>query len=393
MILPQDHAQENKRIQALRSYDILDTLEEEDYDNLTAIAAQICQVPISLVTLVDTDRQWFKSHHGLDVRQTPRSYAFCAHAIQDNDQGPLIVPDARADERFHDNPLVTGDPYVIFYAGVPLRSHDGLPIGTLCVIDNQPNQLKPDQIKALEHLAQQVMRLMELQRKEKRLRQKNKALEQFAFKIAHDIKSPLQNIAGLSRLIAEQPQNKLDPESERMLKFIQKSADKLKDLTDKLLQYSRLDAALQEEKTHIPLLEFAQELHVLFGGSPDLILEFDFEVEQVLSNKTALEHILINLISNAIKYNDKPHIQVRVRVSGNEQKGYTFAVTDNGPGIPKEKQQQILELFTTAGQTDRFGERGTGIGLALIVQMLDQQGSQLHIQSQIGEGSTFSFTI
>ena len=140
MIPPSIPDNEKERLRELASYSIMDTLSEEEYDNLTAIASTICNTSISLVSLIDDTRQWFKSHHGLDATETPKEYAFCGHAINDP-QNVLIVNDSREDERFFDNPLVEGDPYVIFYAGVPLVSQAGLPLGTLCVIDNEPKTL------------------------------------------------------------------------------------------------------------------------------------------------------------------------------------------------------------------------------------------------------------
>jgi len=161
MKISEKHKHENERLKLLESYSILDTLPEIDYDNLTAIASEICNTPISLVSLIDSKRQWFKSHHGLNISETPKDYAFCAHAIIDpNDV--FIVQDTRKDERFFDNPLVTGDPNVIFYAGVPLVGANNLPIGTLCVIDHKPKLLSQTQILALKALANQVMNLLEL---------------------------------------------------------------------------------------------------------------------------------------------------------------------------------------------------------------------------------------
>ena len=165
---PEIPIDELNRISELNSYAILDTLPEEDYDNLTWLAAQICGTPISLISLIDPTRQWFKSHHGLDATETPRDLAFCAHAINKPDD-VLIVPDSREDVRFSNNPLVTGDPHVIFYAGVPLNTSNGHPLGTLCVIDNQPNSLSVNQIESLKALSQQVVRLMELGRANNKL--------------------------------------------------------------------------------------------------------------------------------------------------------------------------------------------------------------------------------
>ncbi|MBC7569764.1 MAG: GAF domain-containing protein [Spirosoma sp.] len=132
--------EETDRLNALKQYDILDTLPERDYDELTQLAAQICGTPIALISLIDDKRQWFKSSHGLEIRETPREFAFCSHAIA-NPLETLIVPDSRLDERFAHNPLVTGDPNVVFYAGAPLVDEHGFALGSLCVIDNSPNEL------------------------------------------------------------------------------------------------------------------------------------------------------------------------------------------------------------------------------------------------------------
>ena len=151
----------------------MDTLSESDYDNITAIASEICGTKISLVTLIDDKRQWFKSHHGLDVTETHRDVAFCAHAIHDKNNA-FIVTDSRIDERFRDNPLVTDDPSVIFYTGIPLIRDQGYPIGTLCVIDNEPKVLSQHQLQSLKALANQVMNLLNL-RKTKLTLEKTKA--------------------------------------------------------------------------------------------------------------------------------------------------------------------------------------------------------------------------
>lgn len=143
---------EKVRLQELRSYDILDSLAEDEFDNLTRIAAQICGTPISLVSLVDESRQWFKSRYNLEATQTSRAHSFCAHAINLPDV-PMVVEDARRDPRFCNNPLVLDDPNVIFYAGVPLVNRDGHALGTLCVIDSEPKQLDSRQLSALIALA------------------------------------------------------------------------------------------------------------------------------------------------------------------------------------------------------------------------------------------------
>jgi signal transduction histidine kinase len=160
MIRPLPHKNEAQRLKLLKSFCILDSITDPDFENLTSIAAQICNTPIALITLLDENRQWFKSHHGINVSETPKDYSFCAHAINHSDE-LLIIEDARKDERFHDNPFVSDDPNIVFYAGVVLKNDQNLPFGTLCVIHQKQHNLSEDQIKLLKALANQVVYLME----------------------------------------------------------------------------------------------------------------------------------------------------------------------------------------------------------------------------------------
>jgi PAS domain-containing protein len=158
--LPED---ETTRIQTLRSYEILDTEPEQEFDDLTLLASHICRTPVAMITLIDEHRQWFKAKVGSAVSETPRDVAFCAHAILQRDV--MVVPDATADRRFADNPFVVNDPKIRFYAGAPLVAPDGQSLGTLCVVDLVPRELTESQVAALEALARQVVAQLELRRR------------------------------------------------------------------------------------------------------------------------------------------------------------------------------------------------------------------------------------
>lgn len=151
---------EQERLKKLRAYDILDTGPEESFDRITRVSKNALNVPIALISLVDEDRQWFKSRQGLDAPETPRDISFCTHAIQSSQ--PFIVNDAHADERFRHNPLVTGDPNIRFYAGVPLHTPGGHNLGTLCVIDKEPRSISLSELNILRDLARLVVDEMEL---------------------------------------------------------------------------------------------------------------------------------------------------------------------------------------------------------------------------------------
>ncbi len=398
MIKPSLPVNEQARLEELQSFNILDTLSEEDYDNLTSIASSICGTKIALISLIDKDRQWFKSHHGLNATETPRELAFCAHAIHQPKE-IMMVEDARTDERFHDNPLVIGDPHVIFYAGMPLVTENGHALGTLCVIDDKPKVLNQGQIDALKSLSKQVIHLLELRKKKReleaaftRIEKKNQELEQFAFTVAHDLKSPLNVIIGLSDLFMLKYKTQLDADCLKIMDTIKGSTTKLAEFIAELLEYSRLEKVLGEEKIEVKTAQLQVYLSSLFLSDKSCRLTFVNKVESIVVNKTALEQTFVNLITNAVKYNDKALAEVEVGMS-EDKDFYSFYVKDNGPGITPANQERIFRIFETSGTVDRYGKKGHGIGLATVKKIVEQQGGDLHVKSAPGSGSCFFFTL
>ena len=380
------------------SYSILDSLPEEDYDHLTKIAAEICGTPISLVTLVDKNRQWFKSRHGLDTPDTPRDYAFCAHAINEED-GIFIVQDSRLDERFDDNPLVTEDPRVIFYAGIPLLSDEGLPMGTLCVIDHKPRVLNNAQIIALKALSKQVMNLLELRKTNAQLKisigmlhEKNRNLEQFAQIAAHDLKSPLNNISSISELFMENYGTSLDEEGSTMISLIQNASEKLRGLIDGLLEYSKSEELLTRKKSDVDLEVLSEDIRSLFSWDNSLTFVLKSDLKSIFINRTAIDQILINLVANAIKYHHKDQVQIEFGVK-EDADTYEFYVKDNGPGIAKKNQEKIFQLFQTLGTKDKFDREGNGIGLATVKKIVGKMGGSIWVESDPPNGCKFIFRV
>jgi signal transduction histidine kinase len=393
--LPKNEAE---RLSELYSYDILDTMPDIDYDHITRIASEICNTPIALIGLIDADRQWYKSQQGLKGTESSRDLSFCSHAIL-NPEEIMIVPDSSLDERFADNPNVLNEPYVVFYAGVSLISENGFPLGTLCVVDNKPGTLTESQKLSLKALGRQVVALMELRKKNRELavnREEMKALnlelERFAHVVAHDLKSPCNNLIGLSDLLLYSYQDKLDEDGKEMLGHLQSVSLSLKQLIDDILEDSRSVHFLAEGKELINPQDLIKEILSLLTIPPHFQINYDCAHTPVTVSRTALVQILLNLLSNAIKYNDKPSGVVDIKCMDDEA-FYYFTVTDNGPGISAASFHKIFEPFQTLDQKDRFDQAGHGIGLHTVKKLVGRLGGEISVSSEMGTSTTFEFSI
>src|SRR5579859_1940451 len=389
---------ENERLKALKGYSVLDTLAEEEFDDITRIASEICETPISLISLIDSKRQWFKSHRGLSLTETPRDYAFCAHAI--NSPGNIfIVKDAREDVRFFDNPLVTLFPNIIFYAGVPLTNPDGFSLGTICVIDHKPRELTPSQLESLRSLANQVVRLFEAKRvnrllneSQNEIKARNVELEQFAYVVSHDIKSPLNNIIGLTDLLKSHGIANTGKESEEIMSLLTNSTVRLKNLIDGVISHCIAGSAAIYEKSEIDLENLFKEIIDLLDARHEFVFTYDLKPNRILSNEVAINQIFMNLVSNAIKYNEKEQVKININSSGDDE-FYFFSIKDNGQGIDEKEFSKIFETFVTLGTKDRFNNIGTGIGLSTVRKLIEKMGGTIQVISEVGVGSEFRFCV
>jgi signal transduction histidine kinase len=398
VIIPEIHPKEIERLRALASYGQMDSPPSADLDDLTNLASEICQTPMALISLVDSYRQWFKSNKGIGVSETSRDVAFCAHAMLGKDE-IMVIEDARKDKRFKNNPLVTHDPNLVFYAGAILKTSEGLPLGTLCVLDTKPRHLSEEQLHALKTIADQVMYRFELQKKQTQLlelsgelQKKNDELLRFAYVAAHDLKTPLSTIDALINLVQQNHFEQVDPEGKKILSFIKNSSDRLNRMVEGLLNFSRLENIDTSNKTSINLKNLIQYLKKISGSKIPVKFKLNTQLEEVVLNDTLLDQILMNLINNAIKHSNKDVVEIELGVSETDSQ-YNFYLKDNGPGIAEEHLSKIFTLFETVASEDRFGEKGNGIGLATVKTLIEKNKGRISIESVLGEGTTFEFTL
>lgn len=392
---PKIPTNEADRIQALYSYNILDTVPEQSYDDIIAIASSICDTPISLISLVDKDRCWFKAKLGLENQETPREIAYAAHAINVPDE-PTIIEDALTDARFFDCPLVLADPPMRFYVGTPLVTKKGHVLGTLCVIDHQPKKLKDTQISTLKILAKQVVTQFELRKKINEVNQLNQKLqiaydemEAFSYSVSHDLKAPLRGIKGFSELILEEYRSNLDEDGQELFKEIIYSVDKMDGLIMDIIDLAKIN---QQDlvPTEINLSELCQEI---IQEHPD---RADYQIEIapnlfVLGDAKLMKIVWRNLIGNAFKYSskvDKPIIRIGQEILSGTTVSY---IKDNGAGFDMETAAKIFHPFHRLHGESEF--EGNGIGLAIVKRIINRHEGKVWAESKINFGASFYFTM
>ncbi|MDX2350305.1 MAG: ATP-binding protein [Porticoccus sp.] len=399
------------RLKALYRYNILDTEEEQEFDDLAYMASYICQTPIAVITMVDENRQWFKSKIGLDVAETPRDIGFCSHVIHQKDL--FIVPDTMEDERFHDNPIVLGAPHVRFYAGSPLITPDGHVIGSLCTIDNKPRELTSEQMTSLRSLSRQVISQMELRAHMKNLRQANQQLldnqdllkeanrhkTYFLSNMSHEIRTPLNAILGFSQLLLfDATKYNLPHHVKTLLGNIEKSSKHLLGVISGVLEISKIEAnQIEVSYSEINLNGLVDSVYQMYLiKAKDVNINFSYSYEGKLpkvftSDKTKLSQILINLVGNAIKFTpDGGKVTLDVNVENNH---IVFHVTDTGVGIEKSNQRLIFEPFEQVEFSNSRSYEGTGLGLSITKSLVEFLDGRIQVQSQLNEGATFSVSI
>lgn len=372
--IPKD---EEKRLEAVYKLKILDTPPEERFDRITQTALNLFDVPISTITIVDSDREWFKSCQGLSKREGRRAISFCGHALVSDEL--LLIPDAKKDPRFAQNPMVLGKPNIRFYAGVPLKTVDGARIGAFCIKDTKPRYLSKRKIELLKALAswaelelnvRQIGKLLSIKREvEKRTAEINDILIIINQILRHDLLNNLAVIKGYVDL--PNNQSKKTPLRNYAKAALFKSIDLIN-------RTKEIEPAILGG-TILKPVELTKVLNKVIKGFP--ALKFEVKGEGIVLADEMLSSLIENLIHNAQRHGKTDKVDFEI-TSG--QRFVKMYVSDYGVGIPDHIKHKLFK------QSAKFGRTGhTGLGLYLVKKTLERYGGKIWIKKNYPSGSTF----
>lgn len=393
---------EEIRIKTLRELKILDTPPEERFDRITKVAQIMFDVPIALVSLVDTNRQWFKSCVGLNVKETPRSMSFCSHAIFEEEL--MTINDATKDKRFSDNPLVTGEPYIRFYAGKPIRSANNQFLGTLCIIDKKPRELSKADKSVLSDLATWVENEFKnilltntlketthsLEQAQQELLKQNQNLAQqikektekvitnermsvmstMASRIAHDLKNPLFVIQTNAEFLRKDLEKYMDDKMKSRYTALRNSVVEINRIIDDVLNFVRTSDLNVETHLFSKLLKNSVSNIVIPQTVLISVPENDTKIN---CDAKKIEAVFSNLLMNSIQaVNNSGEIKIKL-IDSPEKINIIFE--DSGPGINDDIMSKIFDpLFTTKPS-------GTGLGLSICKSIIQQHNGTFSVKN------------
>lgn len=401
----QDKHNESARLKELEKYNIMDTPPEQEYNDIIELASKICDTPISLISLIDLNRQWFKANIGMKETETDRNIAFCAHAIQNDNI--MVVEDAIADDRFKNNPLVVNDPNIRFYAGVPLTTSNGYNLGTLCVIDKKPRVLTSEQEFALKVLGKQVIAQLELRKMVDSLEKANDevSLKNTEFAkindtnsklltiIAHDLKSPL---ASLQSSLDMYDEKVLSPEEMiEVTHHVRQKLAKTNELLDNLLNWAV--SQFIHERVDIQKFNLNDLIKSVIKNSESLIASKNNSVInnvntelEIVNERNTIKFVLRNLLINANKFTKNGEIKFDAVENDNE---IIIFLSDTGSGMDKEQVSVLFDWNKRKSTPGTDGETGSGLGLQVCNDMVKKLGGKITVESALGKGSKFSVVI
>lgn len=385
--------QDSARLRALKRLSLLDTPPEEVFDRITRLISKLVNVPVALISIVDKDRQFFKSQIGVaepwaSRRETPLSHSFCQYVVMSGNR--LVVVDAREDPLLRNN-LAIPELDVIAYAGMPIASSEGQILGSVCMIDSKPRDWTDDELAILEDLAGTVKIEIELREKLAELAEQNADLDAFAHTVAHDLRNPISVVSGFSELLQDNFSALPESTVSEYLTSIHASAEKMNSIVKALMSLAQVRQAQIEKK---PLQMETIVVEVQKRLAP-MINEYQAELVIPESWPVALgyapwvEEVLVNYITNALKYGGRPP-RVALTATVQSDGSIRFGVSDNGKGLTAEEQSKLFTPFTRLNQVKIEGH---GLGLSIVRRIVEKLDGEVGIQSEPGCGSVFTFTL
>ncbi|MDQ3127209.1 MAG: ATP-binding protein [Chloroflexota bacterium] len=395
-VIPEDDV---ARLAAVAKYDVLDTPPDGAFDRITALAARVFSVPIAIVSVVDHDRIWFKSHHGLDIDQIDRAPGLCASAILQRE--PWIISDAPTDPRALSNPLVAGEFGLKFYAGVPIALASGHNMGTLCILDFEPRELSADETSSLQDLADMVTSELELRLASRQAleaaTERERVKDAFVGMLSHEIRTPVTTIYAAARVLASSEAIQADPRARDLFPDIVSESERLLRLIEDLLVLTKVEqGVLESDSDSDPvLLQRVVERAVarLNRRHRERVIEVGIApgLPPAAGDETFVEQVVNNLLSNALKYSptdavvsvDAKVVDERVEVS----------IGDRGIGLAVDDRERVFDLLARTREAETYAA-GAGIGLYVCRRLMQAMGGDIHATGQAsGRGSVFTFSL
>ncbi len=381
-------ADEPGRVQALHEYGILDTEAEEAFDDHALLAAQICRTPIALISLVDSERQWFKARVGFETRETPRRVAFCGHAILSEEL--FVVEDAVRDSRFKGNPLVCDGPRLRFYAGAPLTTPSGHRVGTLCVLDHVPRRLDAEQRRGLRALARQVVATLELRRRTALLQRRDTRRSRLFSVVSHDLRTAFTALIGnLGVLEVDFEAMSADAVRARTTKARRQAREAL-DIAEDLLAWAQAELGAVQFRPRLldAVAELGRCVELLEALAKDKAIPLRLSCSQelrVYADPTLLASMIRNVLVNAIKFSPSgTSVAIEVR---DRDGGTLIEVQDSGVGMAAAQIAALEKSEALAITPGTAGEKGIGLGLLTTKHFVARHGGALEIASAPGTGT------
>lgn len=391
---PQIPSNDQQRLKELYSYEILDTESEDEYNDIVLLAASIAKTPIATISFIDQEREWFKAKIGLEQNSFPREFSISSYFLAQKNTF-FEVADTNVEDRFSDNPLVTGKPTIRFVAGIRLLNKTGLAIGVLSIMDTVTHELDEKQIVFLQTLARQVMKLLDQKQLNKQLQQQREKLEQqmelqnrILSIIAHDVRNPVGAVKSIIELSGKKLLSKQD--SAALMQMAAKQIDGTVELLNNLVDWGSMQMkgkGFESEKIHLYTLisNMYKSFEVMASLKSNILANLVDDDLFINSDINALRFILRNLISNANKFTKDGVITV---CASTEKDSILLSVSDNGVGMDAETTGHILDGDQNESVAGTLNEKGSGLGLILTRDYVEMLGGSITVESELGKGTS-----